>query len=59
MAALRRTDDRKDAEALRADANAADFTFQVFSVNRRTVHERPPRLYDLTGLQKDMSRCTA
>lgn len=25
-------------------------------MQRRTVHERPPRLYDLTGLQKDMSR---
>ena len=36
--------------------DAPDFTFQVFSVQRRTVHERPPRLYDLTGLQKDMSR---
>ena len=26
------------------------------SVNRRRVNDRPPRLYDLTGLQKDMSR---
>ena len=26
------------------------------SANRRRVNDRPPRLYDLTGLQKDMSR---
>ena len=51
-----RLDDRTDAEALKSIVDAPDFTFQVFSVQRRTVHERPPRLYDLTGLQKDMSR---
>ena len=49
-----RLDDRTDAEALKSIVDAPDFTFQVFSVQRRTVHERPPRLYDLTGLQKDM-----
>ena len=51
-----RLDDRTDAEALKSIVDAPDFTFQVFSVQRRTVHERPPHLYDLTGLQKDMSR---
>jgi len=51
-----RLDKREDAEALKSIVDAPDFTFQVFSVQRRTVHERPPRLYDLTGLQKDMSR---
>jgi len=51
-----RLDDRTDAEALKSIVDAPDFTFQVFSVQRKTVHERPPRLYDLTGLQKDMSR---
>ena len=50
-----RLDDRTDAEALKSIVDAPDFTFQVFSVQRKTVHERPPRLYDLTGLQKDMS----
>ena len=30
--------------------------FRIMSVNRRRVNDRPPRLYDLTGLQKDMSR---
>ncbi len=30
--------------------------FCIMSVNRRRVNDRPPRLYDLTGLQKDMSR---
>ena len=30
--------------------------FRIISVNRRKVNDRPPRLYDLTGLQKDMSR---
>ena len=51
-----RLDDRSDAKALKSIVDAPDFTFQVFSVQRKTVHERPPRLYDLTGLQKDMSR---
>lgn len=51
-----RFDERADAETLRRIVDAPDFTFQVFSVQRRTVRDRPPRLYDLTGLQKDMSR---
>lgn len=51
-----RFDERADAEKLRRIVDAPDFTFQVFSVQRRTVRDRPPRLYDLTGLQKDMSR---
>ena len=30
--------------------------FRIESVSRKRVNDRPPRLYDLTGLQKDMSR---
>ena len=30
--------------------------FRIMSVSRKRVNDRPPRLYDLTGLQKDMSR---
>ena len=57
MDAHRRTSRRQDGRGgAEVDRDAPDFTFQVFSVQRRTVHERPPRLYDLTGLQKDMSR---
>lgn len=39
--------------------HAADVAAQgvtVTDVRRHTVHDRPPALYDLTGLQKDMNR---
>ncbi|MBF9694391.1 type IA DNA topoisomerase [Bifidobacterium dentium] len=47
---------REDAEELLRFVNMRDFLFGIYVVQRRTVHERPPHLYDLTGLQKDMSR---
>lgn len=45
-----------DAKALMDIVNTPDFQFGIYAVQRKTVHDRPPRLYDLTGLQKDMSR---
>ncbi len=51
-----RLDKREDAEALLRFVNAPDFTFSIFVMQRKTVCDRPPHLYDLTGLQKDMSR---
>lgn len=51
-----RLDSRDDAKALTDIVNTPDFQFGIYAVQRKTVHDRPPRLYDLTGLQKDMSR---
>ena len=51
-----RLDNRDDAEALTDIVNTPDFQFGVYVVQRKTAHDRPPHLYDLTGLQKDMSR---
>ena len=36
--------------------NSDDFAFSIFKAERKQQHDAPPRLYDLTGLQKDMSR---
>ena len=36
--------------------NAPDFSFLIEQVERRRERVAPPHLYDLTGLQKDMSR---
>ncbi|RHG70824.1 type IA DNA topoisomerase [Bifidobacterium longum] len=47
--------DSKDA-AMLLRGQAEHGRFRIMSVNRRRVNDRPPRLYDLTGLQKDMSR---
>ena len=47
--------DSKDAAMLLC-GQAEHGRFRIMSVNRRRVNDRPPRLYDLTGLQKDMSR---
>ena len=47
--------DSKDAAMLLC-GQAERGRFRIMSVNRRRVNDRPPRLYDLTGLQKDMSR---
>ena len=51
-----RLDKREDAETLLRIVNAPDFTFGIFKVERKQRHDAPPRLYDLTSLQKDMSR---
>lgn len=48
-------DERAAAEELLDAVNAAGFAFQI-EVKRRREHNAPPHLYDLTGLQKDMSR---
>lgn len=51
-----RLDKREDAETLLRIVNAPDYTFGIFKVERKQRHDAPPRLYDLTSLQKDMSR---
>ena len=44
------------AETLLRIVNSDDFTFQILKAERKQQHDAPPSLYDLTGLQKDMSR---
>lgn len=51
-----RLDKREDAETLLRIVNSDDFTFKILKAARKQQHDAPPRLYDLTGLQKDMSR---
>ena len=51
-----RLDKREDAETLLRIVNSDDFTFMILKADRKQQHDAPPRLYDLTGLQKDMSR---
>ena len=51
-----RLDKREDAETLLRIVNSDDFVFSIFKADRKQQHDAPPRLYDLTGLQKDMSR---
>lgn len=51
-----RLDRREDAETLLRIVNSDDFAFSIFKADRKQQHDAPPRLYDLTGLQKDMSR---
>ena len=51
-----RLDKREDAETLLRIVNSDDFAFKIFKAERKQQHDAPPRLYDLTGLQKDMSR---
>ncbi len=51
-----RLDKRENAETLLRIVNSDDFTFQILKAERKQQHDAPPRLYDLTGLQKDMSR---
>ena len=48
-----RLDKREDAETLLRIVNAPDFRFGIFAVERKQRHDAPPRLYDLTNLQKD------
>lgn len=48
-----RFDGPADAQAA---ARAAAHGVRINGVERRLVRERPPHLYDLTGLQKDMAR---
>ena len=51
-----RFDKHEDAETLLRIVNAPDFTFGIYKVERKRQHDAPPRLYDLTNLQKDMSK---
>lgn len=51
-----RLDKREDAENLLRIVNSDDFTFQILKAERKQQHDAAPRLYDLTGLQKDMSK---
>ncbi len=51
-----RLDKREDAETLLRIVNSDDFAFPILKAERKQQHDAPPRLYDLTGLQKDMSR---
>lgn len=51
-----RIEDRAFAQRMLSLANSPDFAFQIESAERKREHVAPPRLYDLTGLQKDMSR---
>ncbi|OZG59896.1 DNA topoisomerase III [Bifidobacterium lemurum] len=51
-----RFDRREDAEHFRMLAAADGEGFDILESDRRIQHERPPHLYDLTSLQKDMSR---
>lgn len=51
-----RLDKREDAETLLRIVNSDDFAFSIFKAERKQQHDASPRLYDLTGLQKDMSR---
>lgn len=44
------------AEALLEIVNQPDFAFGIYAVKRHRQHDAPPRLYDLTNLQKDMSK---
>lgn len=44
------------AEALLEIVNQPDFAFGIYAVKRHHQHDAPPRLYDLTNLQKDMSK---
>lgn len=51
-----RIEDHDFAQRMLVLANSPDFAFQIESAERKREHVAPPRLYDLTGLQKDMSR---
>ena len=51
-----RLDKREDAETLLRIVNSDDFAFGIYAVKRHRQHDAPPRLYDLTNLQKDMSK---
>ena len=44
------------AEALLEIVNQPDFAFGIYAVKRHRQHDAPPHLYDLTNLQKDMSK---
>lgn len=47
---------RPEAQRILDLTNTPGVTFDVALKERRQQHDRPPRLYDLTGLQKDMAR---
>lgn len=51
-----RIEDHDFAQRMLVLANSPDFAFQIESAESKREHDAPPRLYDLTGLQKDMSR---
>lgn len=46
--------DQNQAQRILDFANMPDALFDVTVKERKLQHDRPPRLYDLTGLQKDM-----
>ncbi|NEG89849.1 type IA DNA topoisomerase [Bifidobacterium aerophilum] len=52
------TSSRIDSQAVAENlcAEAENGVFRILKTERKTVHDKPPRLYDLTSLQKDMSR---
>lgn len=49
-------EDKGLAEKMLALVSAADASFDIVQVRRRRERTPPPRLYDLAGLQKDMSK---
>ena len=49
----RRFDTETEANTICAKTQTG--IFHITSVTRTTMHDRPPRLYDLTSLQRDMS----
>lgn len=49
-----RIDSQTIAENLRSETNNG--VFHMMKVERKTMQDKPPHLYDLTSLQKDMSR---
>lgn len=56
LASEQRYTSRPEAQRILDLTNTPGVTFDVVLKERRQQHDRPPRLYDLTGLQKDMSR---
>ena len=56
LASEQRYTSRPEAQRILDLTNTPGVTFDVVLKERRQQHDRPPRLYDLTGLQKDMAR---
>ena len=48
--------DQQEARRILDLANAPGVTFDVLLKERKQQRDKPPRLYDLTGLQKDMAK---
>lgn len=47
---------RREAQRILDLTNTPGVTFDVLLKERKQQHDKPPRLYDLTGLQKDMAK---